>query len=120
MALIRKILDSCRQIFVPRKGKEPDASDGDASAPEHKEKEDTLESILSKLERLCLPQRVITKGAEEVAHGAYCDVFDGHVSSEHLRHRRILSTKDGQVKIAIKTLRIILKKDVMFAKVRSR
>ena len=87
------------------------------SSTAHHGNDSPLSRILFGLSHLDLTGRVIEKDPIRDGLGGYSDVFVGSIASGHLRDRRTFYTKDGNVKIAIKTLRVRLNQDIQLAKV---
>ncbi|KAL5504025.1 hypothetical protein ACEPAH_8098 [Sanghuangporus vaninii] len=82
--------------------------------------ESALSRILSKLGHLKFTSDcVVGKDPVKDAHGGYCDVYVGHISSTYLQ-RRTTCTEGGQVKVAIKALRVHLNEEKRVAKTLAR
>ncbi|OCB84776.1 TPR-like protein [Sanghuangporus baumii] len=82
--------------------------------------ESALSQILSKLGHLKFTSDcVVGKDPVKDAHGGYCDVYVGHISSTYLQHRTTC-TEGGHVKVAIKALRVHLDEEKRVAKTLAR
>ncbi|KAL5485898.1 hypothetical protein ACEPAI_6941 [Sanghuangporus weigelae] len=79
-----------------------------------------LSQILSKLGHLKFTSDcVVSKDPVKDAHGGYCDVYVVHIPSRYLQHRTTC-TEGGQVKVAIKALRVHLDEEKRVAKTLAR
>lgn len=76
---------------------------------------DVLSDLLPRLRHLDLTRYVWYESLSVRAHGGYCDVFAGQLSTIYRTDRWALGS--NTVKVAIKRLRVQLGKDRNFAKV---